>query len=202
MTTLLPNLKIPKNSYKKKFDERMQVVENKLKENHHKFLSMLNDVVNKAKTARHLAQFNSIVQTENAEKIKCVNSDVNSLKNEIEKPKMKSQNFAMKLMTPRKEQFKKIIQEQIEKITQKVARKIKEVIPEILFSKTVWNMEGAHCSTSESFANYETIIVKFSDWGFSEDIKSTSIKTPTNENCKYVSQMNSSTITSHRNDAV
>ena len=180
----------------------MQVVENKLKENHHKFLSMLNDVVNKAKTARHLAQFNSIVQTENAEKIKCVNSDVNSLKNEIEKPKMKSQNFAIKLMTPRKEQFKKIIQEQIEKITQKVARKIKEVIPEILFSKTVWNMEGAHCSTSESFANYETIIVKFSDWGFSEDIKSTSIKTPINENCKYVSQMNSSTITSHRNDAV
>ena len=45
----------------KKLDERLQVVENGLKENHHEFLNMLKDVDNKANTALDLAQSNSIL---------------------------------------------------------------------------------------------------------------------------------------------
>lgn len=56
----------------KKLDDRMQAVENGLKENHREFLSMLKDVENKAKSALDLAQSNSIPQTENFEKIKSV----------------------------------------------------------------------------------------------------------------------------------
>ena len=45
-------------------------------------------------------------------------------------------------------------------------------------------------------------MVKFSDWGFSEDIKSNFIKAQKYENPIYVSQINSPTITSHQNDAM
>ena len=48
----------------------MQALENGLKENHQKFLSMLEDVDNKAKTAFDLAQSNSILQTKNLRKSK------------------------------------------------------------------------------------------------------------------------------------
>ena len=68
----------------KKLDERMQAVENGLKENHQEFLSMLKDVDNNAKATLDLAQTNSILQTENPEKIESVEFDVSSLKNEIE----------------------------------------------------------------------------------------------------------------------
>ena len=71
----------------------MQAVENGLKENHQKFLSMLEDVDNKAKTALDLAQSNSILQTENAQKIESVEFDVRSLEKEIEELKKKNQDL-------------------------------------------------------------------------------------------------------------
>ena len=76
-----------------------------LKENHQEFLSMLKDVDNKVKTDLDLAQSNSILQTENAEKIKSVEFDVSSLKNEIEELRKKNQDLnVMKSMTPRTQQ--------------------------------------------------------------------------------------------------
>ena len=51
---------------------------------------MLKDVDNKADTGLDLAQSNSILQTENAEKIESVEFDVSSLKNEIEELKKKN----------------------------------------------------------------------------------------------------------------
>ena len=71
----------------------MQAVENGLKENHQKFLSMLEDVDNKAKTGLDLAQSNSILQTENAQKIESVEFDVRSLEKEIEELKKKNQDL-------------------------------------------------------------------------------------------------------------
>ena len=76
-----------------------------LKENHQEFLSMLKDVDNKVKTDLDLAQSNYILQTENAEKIKSVEFDVSSLKNEIEELRKKNQDLnVMKSMTPRTQQ--------------------------------------------------------------------------------------------------
>ena len=76
-----------------------------LKENHQEFLSMLKDVDNKVKTDLDLAQSNFILQTENAEKIKSVEFDVSSLKNEIEELRKKNQDLnVMKSMTPRTQQ--------------------------------------------------------------------------------------------------
>ena len=77
----------------KKLDERLQAVENELKENHQEFLNMLKDVDNKANTALDLAQSNSILQTKNAEKMESVEFDVSSLKNEIEEPEKKNQDL-------------------------------------------------------------------------------------------------------------
>ena len=80
----------------------MQMAKDGLKENHQEFLSMLKDVDNKVKTDLDLAQSNSILQTENAEKIKSVEFDVSSLKNEIEELRKKNQDLnVMKSMTPR-----------------------------------------------------------------------------------------------------
>ena len=67
----------------KKLDDRMQAVENGLKENHREYLSMLKDVENKANNASDLAQSNSILQTKNSEKIKSVEFEISSFKNEI-----------------------------------------------------------------------------------------------------------------------
>ena len=77
----------------KQLVERMQAVENRLKENHQEFLSMLKDVDKKAKTTLDLSLSNSIMQTENAEKIESVEFDVSSLKNEIEELKKKNQDL-------------------------------------------------------------------------------------------------------------
>ena len=77
----------------KQLVERMQAVENRLKENHQEFLSMLKDVDKKAKTTLDLLLSNSIMQTENAEKIESVEFDVSSLKNEIEELKKKNQDL-------------------------------------------------------------------------------------------------------------
>ena len=83
----------------------MQMAKDGLKENHQEFLSMLKDVDNKVKTDLDLAQSNSILQTENAEKIKSVEFDVSSLKNEIEELRKKNQHLnVMKSMTPRTQQ--------------------------------------------------------------------------------------------------
>ena len=96
----------------------MQAVENGLNENHQEFLSMLKDVDNKANTALDLAQSNSILRTENAEKIKSFEFDVNSLKNETEELKKKNQDLYdeiddTKNRTMRKTLiFKNMIQEQ------------------------------------------------------------------------------------------
>ena len=80
----------------------MQMAKDGLKENHQEFLSMLKDVDNKVKTDLDLAQSNFILQTENAEKIKSVEFDVSSLKNEIEELRKKNQDLnVMKSMTPR-----------------------------------------------------------------------------------------------------
>ena len=76
-----------------------------LKENDQEFLSMLKDVDNKVKTDLDLAQSNSILQTQNAEKIKSVEFDVSSLKNEIEELRKKNQDLnVMKSITPRTQQ--------------------------------------------------------------------------------------------------
>ena len=77
----------------KQLVERMQAVENRLKENHQEFLSMLKDVDKKAKTTLDLSLSNSIMQTENAEKIESVEFDVSSLRNEIEELKKKNQDL-------------------------------------------------------------------------------------------------------------
>ena len=83
----------------------MQMAKDGLKENHQEFLSMLKDVDNKVKTDLDLAQSNFILQTENAEKIKSVEFDVSSLKNEIEELRKKNQDLnVMKSMTPRTQQ--------------------------------------------------------------------------------------------------
>ena len=83
----------------------MQMAKDGLKENHQEFLSMLKDVDNKVKTDLDLAQSNSILQTENAEKIKSVEFDVSSLKNKIEELRKKNQDLnVMKSMTPRTQQ--------------------------------------------------------------------------------------------------
>ena len=83
----------------------MQMAKDGLKENHQEFLSMLKDVDNKVKTDLDLAQSNSILQTENAEKIKSVEFDVSSSKNEIEELRKKNQDLnVMKSMTPRTQQ--------------------------------------------------------------------------------------------------
>ena len=83
----------------------MQMAKDGLKENHQEFLSMLKDVDNKVKTDLDLAQSNSILQTENAEKIKSVEFDVSSLKNETEELRKKNQDLnVMKSMTPRTQQ--------------------------------------------------------------------------------------------------
>ena len=83
----------------------MHMAKDGLKENHQEFLSMLKDVDNKVKTDLDLAQSNSILQTENAEKIKSVEFDVSSLKNEIEELRKKNQDLnVMKSMTPRTQQ--------------------------------------------------------------------------------------------------
>ena len=84
----------------------MHMAKDGLKENHQEFLSMLKDVDNKVKTDLDLAQSNSILQTENAEKIKSVEFDVSSLKNEIEELRKKNQDLnVMKSMTPRTKQW-------------------------------------------------------------------------------------------------
>ena len=84
----------------------MQMAKDGLKENHQEFLSMLKDVDNKVKTDLDLAQSNSILQTENAEKIKSVEFDVSSLKNETEELRKKNQDLnVMKSMTPRTQQW-------------------------------------------------------------------------------------------------
>ena len=75
-------------------------------------------------------------------------------------------------------------------------------MPEIQLHQILAKIERAHRSTTESHSKYQPIIVKFSDWGFSEDIKSVFIKAPKNESCIYVSQMYSPAITSRRNDAM
>ena len=54
----------------------------------------------------------------------------------------------------------------------------------------------------ENPSKFRPIIVTFSGWSFSEDIKSTFSKAPENENRIYVSQMYSLAITSLRNDAM
>ena len=77
----------------KKLDERLQAVENELKENHQEFLNMLKDVDNKANTTLDLAQSNSILQTKNVEKIESVEFDVSSLKNEIDELKKKKKDL-------------------------------------------------------------------------------------------------------------
>ena len=77
----------------KKFDERLQAVENELKENHQEFLNMLKDVDNKANTTLDLAQSNSILQTKNVEKIESIEFDVSSLKNEIDELKKKKKDL-------------------------------------------------------------------------------------------------------------
>ena len=59
---------------------------------------MLKDLPNNANTALDLAQLNSILQTEVADKTWGVEFDVNSLKNEEWKRTTKI--YAMKLMTP------------------------------------------------------------------------------------------------------
>ena len=117
----------------------------------------------------------------------------------------------MKLMTPRTTIrktliFKNIIQEQWKESWAEsksiVAREINKVMPEIQLRQILSQIERAHCSTTESHSKYGPIIVNFSDWGFSEDIKSAFVKASKDENRIYVSQMYSPVITSRRNDAM
>ena len=76
-------------------------------------------------------------------------------------------------------------------------------MPEIQLHQILSKIGRAHRSTTESHSKYQPIIEKFSDWGFSEDIKSAFIKVPKNENHIYVSQMYSlAIITSHQNDTM
>ena len=83
-----------------------------------------------------------------------------------------------------------------------VAREINKVMPEMQLHQILSKIERAHHSTTESHSKYQSIIVKLSDWGFSEDIKSVFIKSQKNENRIYVSQMYSPAITTCRNDAM
>ena len=102
--------------------------------------------------------------------------------------------------------FRNIIQEQRKESWAEsksiVARKINKVMPEIQFHQILSKKERAHRSTTKSHWKYWPIIVKFSDWGFLEDIKSAFIKAPKDENRIYVSQMYSPAITFRRNETM
>ena len=196
----------------KQLVERMQTVENRLKENHQEFLSMLKDVDKKAKTTLDLSLSNSIMQTENAEKIESVEFDVSSLKNEIEELKKKNQDLCDEINDTKKRTVRKtltfwnIIQEQRKESWAEsksiVARDINKVMPEIQLHQILLKIERAHRSTTESHSKYRPIIVRFSNWDFSEDIKSAFIKALKDENRIYVSQMYSPAITFCQNDAM
>ena len=83
-----------------------------------------------------------------------------------------------------------------------VARDINKVMPEIQLHQILLKIERAHRSTTESHSKYRPIIVRFSNWDFSEDIKSAFIKALKDENRIYVSQMYSPAITFCQNDAM
>ena len=102
--------------------------------------------------------------------------------------------------------FRNIVQEQREESWAEgnsiVIWGINKVMPEIKLHQILSKKERAHRSTTESPSKHRSIIVKFSCWSFSEDIKSTFTKVPENEKRIYVSEMYSLAITSHRNDAM
>ena len=78
--------------------------------------------------------------------------------------------------------FRNIIQEQRKESWAEskstVALETDKVMPETQLHQILSKIERVYCSATESHSKYWPVTAKFSDWGFSEDIKSAFIKAP------------------------
>ena len=190
-------------------------VEDQINKRHEQFINMIKDIEQKANSALSLATSNSKVIAENTERISSQQFDYQSLVERIEALETKNKELTDELEDFKNRSMRKTLvfrnirqpqqRESWNLAKQTLANGILNAMPELDKDYIISKIERAH---KAKVSNYETILpvtAKFSDWTFSEQVKSSFIRTTKDKKDEWhitVSQMYSAALTKRRNNAM
>ena len=188
-------------------------VEDQINKHDEQLIDMIKDIEQKANSARSLATSSSKVFAENTERISSQQFGYQSLVERIEALETKNKELTDELEDSKNSSMRKTLvfrnirqtqqRESWYQTKQTLANEILNVMPELDKDYIISKIERAHKVKGHN--NYGTIlqvIAKYSDWTFSEQVKSSFIRAANDKKDEtpiIVSQMYSAALTKRRN---
>ena len=193
-------------------EARLVSVEDQISKHHEQFINMIKDIDQKANSCLSLATLNSRVIAENTERISSQQFDSQALVERIEMLENKNKELTDELGESKNRSmcktlvFKNVRQpqerESWDQTKQILANEILNVMPELDREFITSTIERAHRVKRNNYGTILPVTAKFSDWIFSEQVKSSFIKVSKDEAPIIVSQMYSAALTKRRNTAM
>ena len=196
-------------------EARIVSVEDEINKHLEQFIDMIKDIEQKANSALSLATSNSKVIAENTERISSQQFDYQSLVERIEALETKNKELTDELEDSKNRSMRKTLvfrnirqpqqRESWDQTKQTLANEILNVMPELDKDYIISKIERAHRAKGNNYGTILPVIAKFSDWTFSEQVKSSFIraaKDKKDETPIIVSQMYSAALTKRCNNAM
>ena len=200
-------------------DHRISNLEDKLTENQEELKKVIQEVDVKAQNALDLCKANAILISDNTETIEGKGHELEMLKEKVNQQQEALISLQEELEDTRNRGMRKTLifrgikqggkNEAWDESKRKLAAEIKKVMPDIEVDTISSKIERAHRgkeSVGENNSKSEQlpIIAKFTDWTFSEQVKTAFIKASKSSNSRpiFVSQMYTKALTSRRNNAM
>ena len=196
-------------------EARLVSVEDQISKHHEQFINMIKDIDQKANSCLSLATSISRVIAENTERISSQQFDSQALVERIEMLENKNKELTDELGESKNRSmcktlvFKNIRQpqerESWDQTKQILANEILNVMPELDREFITSKIERAHRTKRNNYGTILPVTAKFSDWTFSEQVKSSFIKAAKDKKDEtpiIVSQMYSAALTKRRNNAM
>ena len=196
-------------------EARMVSIEDQINKRHEQFFDIIKDIKQKANSALSLATFNSKVIAENTEKISSQQFDYQSLVERIEALEIKNKELTDELEDSKNRTMRKTLyfrnirqpqqRESWDQTKQTLASEILNVMPELDRDFIISKIERAHRAKGNNYGSILSVIAKFSDWTFTDQVKSSFIRAAKDKKDQtpiIVSQMYLAALTKRRNNAM
>ena len=196
-------------------EARIVSVEDLINKHYEQFINIIKDIEQKANSTLSLATSNSKVIAENTERKSSQQFDYQSLVERIEMLDSKNKELTNELEESKNRSMRKNLvsknirqpqqRESWDQLKQILANEILNVMPELDQVFIISKIERTHRAKRNNYGTILKVSAKFSDWTFSEQVKSSFIKAAKDKKDEtpiIASQMYSAALTKRRNNAM
>ena len=164
-------------------EARIVSVEDQRNKHHDQFINMIKDIEQETNSALSIATSNPKVIAENTERISNQQFDYQSLVERIEALETKNKELTDELEHSKNRSMRKTLvfrnirqRESLDQTKQTLANEILNIMPELDKDYIISKIERAHRAKGNNYGTIFPVITTFSDWTFSEQVKSSFIR--------------------------